>query len=175
MLPKAATRFLPLLELLDQHNVDFVLVGGVAATLAGAPIITFDLDILFDPTDENIERLLRVLARANARYRDPAGRLILPDAGKLKTFRLSLLDTDYGQFDVLRIIGNGITFEAAAANSAWTELGSVRARVLDLAMVIESKEQANRPKDVAVLPVLRSTLEERRKLAAKAEAEASGT
>lgn len=170
MLPTTATRFLPLLELLERNGVEYVLVGGVAATLAGAPIVTFDLDILFEPSEPNIARLIKVLEQVNARYRDPAGRLIRPDADKLRTLWLSLLDTDHGPFDVLRTIGNGITFEAAAGHSSRVNLGPVEVRVLDLAWIIESKVQANRPKDLAVLPVLQRTLELRRQLEAEAAA-----
>ena len=42
----AAIRFLDLLRVLDRHKVDFIVVGGVAAILEGAPVATFDLDIM---------------------------------------------------------------------------------------------------------------------------------
>jgi hypothetical protein len=67
------TKFFRLLEVLVRHEVEFVIVGGVAAILEGAPIFTQDLDILHQPTDDNTERLLRALEEVHARYRDPAG------------------------------------------------------------------------------------------------------
>jgi len=42
------TRFAELLQLLVRHESDFIIVGGVAALLAGAPIPTMDLDIVYD-------------------------------------------------------------------------------------------------------------------------------
>ena len=77
-----SVRFKGLLQALLRHGVDFFVVGGVAAQLEGAPIVTFDLDILYDKTPENLERLLGVLQELKARYRDPAGRLIEPDLEK---------------------------------------------------------------------------------------------
>ncbi len=72
----AAIRFLDILGTLCDHDVDFVVVGGVAAILEGAPVSTFDLDILHDPSEENHRRLLAALEELNARYADPAGRTI---------------------------------------------------------------------------------------------------
>src|SRR6266545_1690379 len=153
-----SVRFLGLLRALIHHGVDFLVVGGVAAQLEGAPVLTFDLDVLYDKTSENIERLLPVLEELKAHYRDPAGRHIEPDIDKLKTFRTHLLLTELGALDVLSAIGNGLTYHDLANRTVVYELGDMRIRVLELAAVIETKEQANRDKDRAALPVLKQTL-----------------
>jgi hypothetical protein len=153
-----SVRFLGLLRALHRHEVDFFVVGGVAAQLEGAPILTLDLDILYDKTAENIDRLLAALQELKARYRDPAGRHIEPDRSKLETMRLHLFLTELGALDVLASIGNGLTYQDLASRTVLYELGEMQVRVLELAAVIETKEQANREKDRAVLPVLRQTL-----------------
>jgi len=153
-----SVRFRGLLQALLRHGVDFFVVGGVAAQLEGAPIVTFDLDILYDKTPENLDRLLGVLQELKARYRDPAGRHIEPDLVRLETMRTHLLLTELGALDVLSQIGAGRTYRDLAGRTVLYELGEDRVRVLELAAVIESKEQANRDKDRAVLPVLRQTL-----------------
>jgi hypothetical protein len=130
----------------------------VAAQLEGAPILTLDLDILYDKAPENVERLLAALRELKARYRDPAGRHIEPDRTKLETFRINLLLTELGALDVLGAIGNGFTYQDLLDRTISYELGEARVRVLELAAVIETKEQANRDKDRAALPVLRQTL-----------------
>jgi hypothetical protein len=63
----SATRFFRLLEVLVRHEVEFLIAGGVAGLLEGAPILTLDLDV-FQRADENIERLLRALEEIHARY-----------------------------------------------------------------------------------------------------------
>ena len=153
-----SVKFLGLLRVLLRHGVQFFVVGGVAAQLEGAPILTFDLDVLYDKTPENLARLLGALRELKARYRDPAGRHIEPDAEKLATLRTHLLLTELGALDVLSAIGNGFTYQDLVARTIPYELGEERVLVLELAAVIESKEQANRDKDRAVLPVLRQTL-----------------
>jgi hypothetical protein len=46
----AELRFLDILKALIRHGVEFILVGGVAAILEGAPVSTFDLDVMVRPT-----------------------------------------------------------------------------------------------------------------------------
>lgn len=153
-----SVKFLGLLRVLLRHSVDFFVVGGVAAQLEGAPILTLDLDVLFDKAPENLGRLLAALREIKARYRDPAGRHIEPDMSKLETMRMHLLLTELGALDVLSAIGVGLTYQDLAGRTILYELGEMQVRVLKLDAVIESKEQANRDKDRAVLPVLRQTL-----------------
>jgi len=38
--------FREILELLNKHQVEYVVIGGVAAVIHGAPVTTFDLDAL---------------------------------------------------------------------------------------------------------------------------------
>jgi predicted nucleotidyltransferase len=154
----APTRFAELLAELIERGVDFVLVGGAAAVLAGAGIATEDLDIVPDLAEENLERLAAALAALDAVYADPAGREIRPDSGKLRSFRLSLLRTRLGRLDVLREIGDGLDYMALVGRSVEYDLGAVRVRAADLATLIAAKEAANRDKDRAQLPVLRETL-----------------
>ena len=67
-----------LLELLDQ-GVELIVVGGMAAVLAGVPVVTFDVDIVHRRTPENVDRLLAVLLRGGAFHRlDPANRRLPP-------------------------------------------------------------------------------------------------
>jgi hypothetical protein len=159
-----SVRFLGLLRALLRHGVDFFVVGGVAAQLEGAPILTFDLDVLYDKSPENLARLLAALRELKARYRDPAGRHIEPDTEKLAALRLHLLLTELGPLDVLGSIGNGLTYQDLVGRTIPYQLGESQVRVLELAAVIETKEQANRDKDRATLPVLRQTLAMKRGL-----------
>jgi len=45
----------------ERHDVQYVIIGGIAAILHGVPRATFDLDILIEPTPENARRLLKAL------------------------------------------------------------------------------------------------------------------
>jgi hypothetical protein len=62
-----------LIENLTSAGVEFIVVGGAAAVLHGAPTSTIDLDIVHRQTPDNVNRLLGVLTRLDTIYRDPAG------------------------------------------------------------------------------------------------------
>jgi hypothetical protein len=154
----AALRFLDILKVLARHHVDYILVGGVAAILEGAPVSTFDLDIVIPPASDNNLRLLGALRELKARYLDPAGRQIVPDESRLATLRMHRLVTDHGPLDVMQSIGHGLTYADLATDTREYEVADIRVRTLKLEKIILSKEQANREKDRAVLYTLRRTL-----------------
>ena len=53
----ATQSFQRILELLERHRVEYVVVGGVAAVLRGAPVSTFDIDALIKVAAANAARL----------------------------------------------------------------------------------------------------------------------
>lgn len=157
---RAAPRFRDALELLAAHAVEFVVVGGVAAVLEGAPISTFDLDIVHARTPANVERLLAALGAMNATYRDPGGLQIAPTADGLLGPGHHLLMTTCGPLDVLGQIGRSSDWTALMPLSAPRNLGTAEVYVLGLKGLIAAKEESARPKDLAMLPILRRALRE---------------
>lgn len=156
----AAPSFKEALALLARHDVDFIVVGGVAAVLAGAPISTFDLDIVHARTPTNIDRLVAALHALDARYRDPAGRILRPDAAALAGPGHHLLLTRCGPLDVLGRIGAGDDYDTLLPETDLRPIDDLSIRVLSLAALIRTKSAAGRPKDHAVLTILRRTLAE---------------
>lgn len=154
----ARLSFIEMLEVLTRHRVDFIVVGGIAAILEGVPISTLDLDIVHPRALANNQRLLAALRELNARYKDPAGRLLLPDSSRLETLKTHLLLTDLGPLDVLTKVGKDLTYSDLLDRTNGHEIESFQVRALDLRMIIETKEYANRPKDQIALIYLREAL-----------------
>ena len=72
-----------------------------------------------------------------------------------------LLATRLGDLDCLGTVGDGLSYEELVERAPELELEEgLVVRVVDLPTLIQLKEQAGRPKDLAVLPVLRATLRE---------------
>ena len=153
--------YLELFRALGRAGVDYIVVGGVAAILEGAPITTLDLDIVCRRDDDNLGRLTELLDDLEARYRDPAGRVIRPTPDRPASNKINLLETSLGPLDVMQSVGPDWDWADLVSRSRILEVGSLDLRVLKLASVIESKELADREKDRAMLPVLRRTLEEK--------------
>jgi len=155
--------FLELLKTLVLYGVDFIIVGGVSAVLQGAPVTTFDLDLVHSRTPDNLERLYQALVDLDAYYREPAGRRLRPEPKHLSSSGHHLLMTRAGPLDLLGTIGAGRSYEDLLENTNELEVEDLRVRVLDLETLIEVKEQTGYAKDLAVLPILRRTLEEKLK------------
>jgi predicted nucleotidyltransferase len=154
--------FLDILRVLNRHQVEFITVGGLAAVFNGAPIVTVDVDILHRRTPENVARLLAALRELGAVYRnDP--RNIAPGESHLLGPGHQLLRTKHGDLDVLGTIDDTVVYEDVLDHTIAVELSEIRVLALDLARVIQAKEFAGRPKDLAMLPVLRATLAELKK------------
>jgi hypothetical protein len=154
-LPLAASSLLPVFS---RRKVRFIVVGAVAAIAQGAPIATQDLDLVIDTAEDNLDAILGACAEIEAVYEDPAGRRLVPDREKLRTFRLHLLHSKHGDIDLLREIGPAQRYADLLARTVELELAGGGVRVLELSAVIEAKRFANRGKDLAVLPVLEETL-----------------
>jgi hypothetical protein len=155
--------FRAVLQTLVDHQVEFIVVGGVAAVLTGAPVNTFDLDVVHSTDPDNLSRLLKALRQLDAHYRHrPEFR---PEESHLATKGHQLLQTRYRFLDVLGAIGNGRMYSDLLPHTELVELSpELRVRVLDLETQVAIKEETGSEKDLAVLPVLRSTLIESRRL-----------
>jgi hypothetical protein len=153
-------RYAEVLRRLAANKVEFIVVGMMAGVLRGAPVLTADLDLVHRRSRENVSRLLRVLAGLEAVYRHDSRRL-RPRESHLMGPGHQLLVTTHGDVDCLGAVGEGQSYEDLLGHAPELSLGEgLSIRVIDLATLIELKEKAGRPKDLAALPVLRATLAE---------------
>jgi hypothetical protein len=154
--------FLAILRSLAEHRVDFIVVGGIAAVLQGAPIATFDLDVVHSLGSENVQKLLKALEDLNASYRTAGSRNLKPDSSHLSSPGHQLVMTRFGPLDLLGVIGKDRGYDELLTNSQVMQIGpGLEVRVLDLSVVIKTKEETAHEKDLAMLAILRRTLDER--------------
>jgi hypothetical protein len=142
----------------------FILVGGLAAAANGAPVNTLDIDVVHSRDPANIARVLPVLEALDAVFRMQPERRLIPNASHLaSTSHLNLI-TRYGPLDLLGTIGRDLGYQDLVPHSVELHISEgLRIRVLDLETLIAIKEELGGEKDRAVLPILRRTLEEKRK------------
>jgi hypothetical protein len=155
--------FLALLEALVGHGVDFIVVGGVSAVLHGAPVTTFDLDLVHSRAPENIDRLLSALRDLDAYYRGQGDRQIRPGPAHLASPGHQLLMTRFGPLDLLGTIGTNRDYVDLFEHTVELKIRGLHVRILNLETLIEIKEEVGHEKDKVVVPILRRTLEERSK------------
>lgn len=144
-----------LLRALQLGGVRFIVVGGAAAVIHGAPITTQDLDIVPEQTAENLARLLAVLVELGARFRPwRPDRDLTPTAEHLAGSGQLLLTTRVGPLDVLCRIHDGRGYVELAGRSREIEDQGLHLQVLDLEALIEIKASTGRKKDQLVVPIL---------------------
>jgi hypothetical protein len=154
------------LRVLVDHEVEFIVIGGIAARLRGAPLLTQDVDVTLSDEPRNLERLAIALEELDARLRsatEPDGVSFPFDPGLLESAKVRTLTTKFGDLDlVMAPAGTGGYKDLNRdANELTVAVDpDLTVKVASLADVIRSKEAAGREKDRAALPLLRRTLEE---------------
>ena len=154
-----------ILRTLFEHEVTFVLVGGVAATLHGSNLRTGDVDICPSRERANLDRLARALIDLEARVRTegvPDGLPFNPDGAFLARVALLNLATRFGDLDLTFEPSGTSGFDDLWSSHVTFELDGMQVPTASLADIIRSKEAAGRRKDQEALPTLRALLAETR-------------
>ena len=149
-----------ILEGLVKADVKFILVGGLAAVIQGAPVTTLDVDILHNRSPENVTKFFAFLKSVSSIYRRPGGKVIKPKEEDFLGMGHTLLMTRLGPLDVLGVIEEGRTYEDLLCHTVEIEFRGNIIRVLDLKMLIELKRASKDPKDKQRLPVFEETLQQ---------------
>ncbi|MFL6228684.1 MAG: hypothetical protein ACJ741_07880 [Pyrinomonadaceae bacterium] len=148
------------LRLLTRHQVEFVIVGGVAISAHGSAYLTYDLDVAYARSRDNLKRLADALAPYHPRPRDFAPNL--PFAWDERTLQQGAnftLTTDLGNIDLLGEVTGLGDFDQVRAQSVVMTLFDVQCHVLSLDALIAAKRAAGRTKDLLVLPELEALRE----------------
>lgn len=154
-----SAKFLSILQTLVESGVEFVLVGGVAGVMHGAPVTTFDVDIVHRRTPDNVGRILHALELLDAWYRHSGDRRLRPTESHLSGPGHQLLMTRFGPLDMLGMIGDNHEYDELIGSAELMNLGSCMfLNVISLPLLIQTKVEVAQPKDQAMLELLRETL-----------------
>ena len=114
---------------LHSHDVRYVVIGGIAAIIHGVPRATFDLDLLIEATNENVERLLSALQEAGTIFKDRV------------------------RIDV-QTRTPGLAFADAWAHRQTIEFQNVPFFIASKSDLVAAKRAAGRPQDLADVRIL---------------------
>ena len=147
----------PILEVLERHRVQYVVIGGYAAVLHGAQRPTEDIDVVPATTHESLTRLAEALRELGARVRTdavPEGLPFAASAESLAGLKMANLMTPDGELDLTFRPSGTEGYEDLNRAATTRTVGNVEVRLAALADVIRSKEAAARNKDFLALPEL---------------------
>jgi hypothetical protein len=139
----------PILGVLARHQVRFVVIGGIAASLQGSTTITNDFDICYARDQENLERLAAALRELQANVRCARKHAALRlDARTLKAGSNFTFDTKYGAFDCRVAAAGSFDYDQLRRNADEMDLVDTKVPVASLDDLIRMKRAAGRNKDL---------------------------
>jgi hypothetical protein len=150
-----------ILEVLEKHSVDYVMIGGLAAAVHGSELATVDMDITPAGGHDNLTRLSAALRELNARIRTAGVTGGLPfshSAASLAASGIWNLETDGGDLDISFVPSGTQGYPDLRRDAVAVDILGSTTFVASLADIIRSKEAAGRPKDIAAVPLLRRLL-----------------
>jgi predicted nucleotidyltransferase len=137
-----------IVELLQRHGVEFLIIGGQAENLMGSPRVTYDVDICYRRTPGNIRRLAQALGELEVRLRDaPPDLPFRPDERTLSAGLNFTLDTNEGPLDLIGEVEPIGPYEKLLPHSEEYDVWRLRIRTISLDDLIRVKRHIGRPKD----------------------------
>jgi len=124
----------------QEHEVKYLVIGGIAAVLHGVPRATFDLDIYIEATPDNAQRLLTALEDAGL------GTASLTSVEELLTHEITIF-RDRVRVDV-QTATPGLRFADAWKNREVMEFEGQTFDVVSRENLIASKRAAGRDVDL---------------------------
>lgn len=158
------TDFRAILQTLCDGGVEFILVGGLAATAHGSARLTADVDAVYRRSPENVHRLVLAIAPHQPYLRGaPRGLPFRWDAATIQRGLNFTLTTDVGDLDLLGEIVGGGRYEDLLPHTVAITVFGLDCHCLDLEWLIRVKRAAGRPKDLEALAELETILAETKK------------
>lgn len=158
------TEFGRILGLLKSGEVEFILIGGLAAMAHGTARATLDVDVVYARSRENVRKLVAALAPYKPYLRGaPEGLPFKFDEATVRAGLNFTLRTTLGDLDLLGEVAGGGTFEQLLPYSETVKLFGLDLSSVTLEKLIQLKRAAGRPKDLEPIAELQALLEERRR------------
>ncbi|HEX5035679.1 MAG TPA: hypothetical protein VFX30_00785 [bacterium] len=144
-------------------DIRFVLVGGLAASAQGSAYVTQDVDICYERTPGNVQKMVAYLKAVHAKLRGAPEDL--PFILDERTFSFGInftFQTDLGDLDLLGDMAGVGSYAEAMKLSENIEIFGHRVNVLSIEGLIRAKKAAGRPKDIAHVKELEAIREKKK-------------
>jgi hypothetical protein len=165
----APPRLRHLLQVLDRHAVDVIVIGGIAGIVHGSAFTTFDFDVLYARDEQNLEKMAAALIDLRVTLRGaPTDLPFQLDARTLAAGCNFTFSSEYGGFDILGEAAGMRRYKQMRDDAKVETVWGIQVRVASVDDLIRMKRAAGRPKDKAMAEELIAIAEDQRR-AAKGE------
>jgi hypothetical protein len=151
-----------LLKTLHEAEVEFVLIGGLAAVRYGTSYVTYDLDVCVPLDSANFKRIATAIADLHPRFRQRKDLPFELSDELLAQLKNLYLTTDLGSLDCLGEVAGIGDYDSVLQNSNPVPFPFGTCNVLKLESLISAKELIGRPQDMLVVAQLRAIQEKTR-------------
>lgn len=138
-----------ILRTLAEHEVDYVLIGGLAVQTHGHVRTTNDADLIPAPNPANLKRLASALRSLDARVLNPGEENTKIDAKMLPKATIWQFVTRDGGIDVMHEVPGGRSFDELSQGALRVRLGDIEVPVVGLDDLIQMKLARGRAVDLA--------------------------
>ncbi len=144
--------FVDFIELLNAHQVEYMVVGAHALAFHGRPRHTGDLDIWIKPSSANADKMVKVLKDFGF------GSLGLTEKDFIKENNVTQLGYPPLRIDILNAI-SGVDFEDAYKGKIDAEVDDLQISYINIKDFIANKQASGRAKDLGDIEALKKNRE----------------
>ncbi|MDH4161361.1 MAG: nucleotidyltransferase [Nitrospirota bacterium] len=154
--------YLGIFKRFNEEGVRYLVVGGLAMNLLGVPRVTYDIDILIDMTDENIEVLMRLMKEWGFKPKLPVKVMDFADREKRKDWietkhmkAFNLVNAKWALSEIDIIIDAPVAYPEARKHAKKISVQGISIPVISIDDLIKMKTTAGREMDKADIQYLR--------------------
>ncbi|HAR44740.1 MAG: hypothetical protein A2X56_13395 [Nitrospirae bacterium GWC2_57_13] len=159
--------YLGIFKRFNEEGIRYIVVGGMAVNLHGIPRMTYDIDLLLDMDDRNIESFIQLLTGWGFKPKVPVDIAEFADSAKrndwiknknMKAFNLMNPEWAIREIDIL--IDAPVDFAKADRGKKVVLIQNVQVPVIGIDDLIVMKEKADRQQDAADVRSLKELRDE---------------
>ncbi len=160
--------YIAIFKKLNEEWVKYAVVGGIAVNLYGIPRMTYDIDLLLELEDENLNKFLRLVKRWGFKPKVPVDIMDFAKKEKredwirnknMKAF--ALVNPAWAISEIDLIINTPIDYKKASKNINRITLRDVSIPVVSIDDLIKMKQKTGREQDKADIKYLRKLRNEK--------------
>jgi hypothetical protein len=161
--------YIGIFKKLNERNIRYIVVGGIAVNLYGIPRMTYDIDLILDLEDSNLKRLLRLLKTWGFKPKVPVDIMDFAIKGKreewirnknMKAF--NLVNPEWAMSEIDIIINTPVDYKRASENINHIKLRNISIPAISIDDLIKMKKRSGRQQDKADIKYLRRLMDEKK-------------
>lgn len=161
--------YIGIFKKLNESNIRYIVAGGIAVNLYGIPRMTYDIDLVLDLENRNLERFLRLMKTWGFKPKVPIDIMDFAIKRKregwirnknMKAF--NLVNPEWAMSEIDIIINTPVNYKKASENINYIKLRDISIPTISVGDLIKMKRRSGRQQDKADIRYLRRLIDEKK-------------